>query len=183
MTHPRIEELVARFQAARKLGEVHREEPRQLRLHRELVHDCPAYTPNLLRLARLLQLVDEPEVEAEAGFTEIQRLLELAVEGSERGAPALVELGYFLDVIRDQPEAAFACYAEGAARSLETLEDAWVGMLRHWTLQRTADSLRQALQLGELAEKLLPQSERLQRQVHEARTYARLDGLLDSQQG
>ena len=137
------------FRAARKAGEADKHNPEQLRLHRELLAACPAFTPNLLRLARLLQLIDQPDVDARESFSEARRLLEQAVQSSERSAPSLVELGYFLDDLRNAPEDAFTLYQEGAARSLETLEYAWAGMIRYWTDMRTRESLSQALQLGE----------------------------------
>lgn len=59
MAHPSLDELTAMFQAARKAGEADKDNPEQLRLHRELLAACPAFTPNLLRLARLLQLIDQ----------------------------------------------------------------------------------------------------------------------------
>jgi len=177
MAHPSIEELLARFQAARRLGAANKSDEEQLRIHRELVETCPAFTPNLLRLGRLLQLIDEPEVDAEKGFSEIQHLLTQAVRVSDRSAPSLVELGYFLDDIRSQADEAFKLYEEGARSALATLEDAWSGMLRYWTLQRTDDSLRQALQLAALAEKLFPPSSRITRYIEEAREVATLQGL------
>lgn len=176
MAHPSIESLLAKYQAARRLGEFDKSDREQLRIHRELAESCPAFTPNLLRLGRLLQFIDEPEVEAEEGFSEIQRLLEQSVRVSDRSAPALVELGYFLDDLRNQPDEAFKLYEEGARSALAALEDAWSGMLRYWTLQRTSDSLRRALQLAEQAEKLFPPSSRIARYIEEAREAA---GLFD----
>ncbi|HEX5749143.1 MAG TPA: hypothetical protein VFZ09_23070 [Archangium sp.] len=166
------------FQAARKEGEADKDNPEQLRLHRELLAACPAFTPNLLRLARLLQLIDQPDVDAPESFSEAQRLLEQAVQSSERSAPSLVELGYFLDDLRNAPEDAFALYQEGAEKSLETLEYAWAGMIRYWTDKRTRESLTQALQLGEKALKVFPESERILYYVADARRYAVQQGIL-----
>lgn len=177
MAHTSMEELLATLQQAKKAGEVDKNNPEQLRLHRELAKDCPAFTPNLLRLARLLQLIDEPGVDGQESFAEVQRLLEQAVQSSERGAPALVELGYFMDDIRNAPEQAFPLYQEGAARALETLEDAWAGMLRYWTDTRTRESLGKALELAELALKVFPESERIRYYVTDARRYASQEGL------
>ena len=89
--------------------------------------------------------------------------------GSKRGAPSLVELGYFLDTLRDTPAEATALYEEGAARALETLEDAWAGLLRSWVHARTPESLRKALRTSALAEQLFPDSGRIQGVVHDAR--------------
>lgn len=178
MAHPSLDELTAMFQAARKAGETDKDNPEQLRIHRDLLAACPAFTPNLLRLARLLQLIDQPGVDARESFSEAQRLLEQAVQSSERSAPSLVELGYFLDDLRNAPEDAFTLYQEGAAKSLETLEYAWAGMIRYWTDTRTRESLSQALQLGERALKVFPGSERIRYYVTDARRYAAQQGII-----
>jgi hypothetical protein len=171
-----VEELVARLQKAREAGKPG--DPERLRLHRELAADSPTFIPNLLELGRQLQLADEPGRDAEEAFAEVQRLLEQAVVGSERSAPAVVELGYFLDTLRDDSAAATKLYEEGAAKALETLEDAWAGLLRAWVHERTKESLEKALRVGDLAEKLFPDSGRIQGVVHDARRLATLDGYL-----
>jgi hypothetical protein len=173
--HPSVEELAERLREARRAGAPG--DPERLRLHRELAATCPTFTPNLLELARQLQLAEEPGRETEAAFAEAQRLLEQAVVGSERSAPAVVELGYFLDTVRDAPGEATKLYEEGAAKALGTLEDAWAGLLRAWVHERTKESLEKALRLGEQAEKLFPDSGRIQGLVHDARRMATLEGL------
>jgi hypothetical protein len=179
-THPTIEDLLEKLQVARRArGEARAPGgPEPLRLYRELVAACPAFTPALLDLGRLLQLVDEPGVEDARAFAEIQRLLEQAVRASNREAAPLVELGYFLDTVRQTPQEAFALYEEGAARAQQVLEEAWAGMLRFWKHERTKESLEKALRLGELAEKVFPGSSRIQGAVHEVRQCAVSDGLL-----
>ena len=172
---PSVEEFAERLRAARRAGAPGT--PERLRLHRELAAEVPTFIPNLLELARQLQLADEPGRGGEETFAEVQRLLERAVEGSERGGPAVVELGYFLDTVRDASEEAAKLYEEGAHKALETLEDAWAGLLRAWVHQRTKESLQKALRLGELAEKLFPDSGRIQGVVHEARQTAIHEGL------
>lgn len=176
--HPTVEELLEKLREARRGGGEEATRLEQVRRYRELLAECPTFTPALLELGRLLQLTDEPGVEAEAAFVEIQRLLEQAVQVSGREAATVVELGYFLDTIRDASEKATPLYEEGAAKSLETLEDAWAGLLRAWVFERTKESLEKALRLGELAEKLFPDSGRIQDNVHRARRMATEDGLL-----
>ncbi|ATB40944.1 hypothetical protein CYFUS_006406 [Cystobacter fuscus] len=175
-SHPSVEELAERLRAARRAGAPG--EAERLRLHRELAESCPSFTPNLLELARQLQLADEPGRDATEAFAEVRRLLEQAVVGSERSAPAVVEMGYFLDTIHHDSERATKLYEEGATRALETLEDAWAGLLRAWVLERTHESLQKALKLGELARKLLPDSGRIQGGVSDARLAAEREGLL-----
>jgi hypothetical protein len=117
-------------------------------------------------------------VEAEAAFVESQRMLEQAVQVSGREAATVVELGYFLDTLRNASEKATPLYEEGAAKALETLEYAWAGLMRAWVHERTKESLEKALRLGERAEKLFPDSGRIQGVVHDARNTALHDGLL-----
>jgi hypothetical protein len=176
--HPTVEELLQKLREARQGGGAEPFRLEQVRRYRELLAECPTFTPALLELGRLLQLTDEPGVEAEAAFVEIQRMLEQAVQVSGREAATVVELGYFLDTLRNAPEKATLLYEEGAAKALETLEDAWAGLLRAWVHERTKESLEKALQLGELAEKLFPNSGRIQGEVYSVRNTAIHDGLL-----
>ena len=183
MAHLSPEDLLKRFHSIREAGDARHTTSEQLRLLRELLQDCPAFTPGLLDLARRLQLTEEPDMDAEAAFAEVQQLLEQAVLVSHRGAPALVELGYFLDVFRNQEAEAMALWEEGAATALKTLEDAWAGLLRTWAGERTKNSLEKALRLTEKAERLFPDSLRIQDEVERVRTYAREDGVLMSVTG
>jgi hypothetical protein len=178
MSHPPVGKLLEKLHAARQGGGAESARLGQVKLYRELLAQCSTFTPALLELGRLLQLTDEPGVEAEAAFAEIQRLLEQAVQVSGREAPALVELGYFLDTIHNDTEQAAKLYEEGAAKALSTLEDAWAGLLRAWLHERTRESLGKALRLGQLAEQLFPESGRIQGVVHQTRQVAIHDGLL-----
>lgn len=184
MTHPKLDELVARLKAARAAGDATRPSREQLRLHRELAGVCPAFTPNLLELARLLRLDDDPppELTGEAMQGELQRLLEQAVLASNRSAPALVELAYVLDTFNDSPPEVEALFEEGAQKSLKTLEHAWAGLISFWSSKRTPDSLRNALHLGKTAEALFPESELIGHELRFARKLAVTDGLLPPEQ-
>ncbi len=178
--HPRLDGLVARMQAARVEGGANRPSREQLRLHRELSEACPAFTPNLLELARLLRLDDAPPPDSsgEESLPEIRRLLEQAVLASGRSAPALVELAYFLDIFHDSPPEAETLFEEGARKALHTVEEAWAGLISFWSSKRTRESLSKALQLGETAEKLFPDSERIGHELRFARELAVADGLI-----
>jgi hypothetical protein len=178
LLHPTVEELLGKLHEARRGGGAESSRREQVRRYRELLEECPTFTPALLELGRLLQLTDEPGVEAEETFVEIQKLLEQAVQVSGREASTVVELGYFLDTIRDASEKATELYEEGAEKALETLEEAWAGLLRAWVHERTKESLEKALRLGELAEKLFPDSGPIQGVIHDARNTAIHDGLL-----
>jgi hypothetical protein len=175
MAHLNPEELMARLQKAREAGKEHRGSPLQLQLLRELAEDCPAFAPSLLQLARALLVGDEPAPEADDAFAEIQRLLEQAVQVSDRSAPALVELAYFHDSIHNDFTTARPLYEEGAAKALASLEDAWTGLLTSFILER---QLPEALALARQAERIFPESARLMPRVHEARELAIAAGLL-----
>jgi hypothetical protein len=175
MTHLSPEELMARFLAASEAGKENRGSPLQIRLHRELAEACPAFSPNLLRMARSLLLGSEPGPEDPHAFTEIQRLLEQAVQVSDRSAPALVELAYFHDSIHNDFKTARPLYEEGAAKALAALEDAWAGLLTSLILER---QLPEALALARKAETVFPESARIMPRVHEARELAIAAGLL-----
>ena len=103
MAHPSLEDLVDRMRVAREAGSANEASPEQLQQLRALVQACPAFTPNLLELARLLRLTDEPGVGSEEALAEIQRLLEQAVQASARSAPSVLELAHFLYVFRNSP--------------------------------------------------------------------------------
>lgn len=171
-SHPGVEELLARLREARRGGGAEETRVDQVRRYRELLAECPTFTPALLELGRLLQLTDEPEKEPEQILAEIQTLLEQAVQVSGREASTVVELGYFLDTLCDAPREAQRLYEEGAASALETLEDAWAGLLRGWVHERSPESLEKALRLAEVAGTLFPDSGRIQGVVHEARRAA-----------
>ncbi|HYO54103.1 hypothetical protein [Archangium sp.] len=178
MTHLRLDEMIARMRVAREAGSAHEASPEQLQRLRELARDCPAFTPNLLELARLLRLTDEPGVDMEQALAEIERLLEQAVQASGRSAPALLELAHFTDVFRDSPGLAEALFEESAASALRALENSWAGLIDFWTLERTNDTLEKALKLGELAERVFPESPRILHVVEDAREKAARAGLL-----
>jgi hypothetical protein len=184
VTHPHLDELVARMKAARASGDAKRPSREQLRLHRELAEACPAFTPNLLELARLLRLDDNPPPDArgEEILPEIQRLLERAVQASGRSAPSLVELAYFLDTFHDSPPEAETLFEEGARKALKTVEESWAGLIGFWSSKRTRESLAKALRLGETAEKLFPESELIGHELRFARQLAVTDGLLPPEQ-
>jgi tetratricopeptide (TPR) repeat protein len=179
MDDSRLETLLARLKAARDAEDGQRGNAEQLRLHRELVKDSPAFIPNLLALARLVLTTEEPGVDAEASLAEIQRLLEMAVQASERSAPTLLELAYFLDDIRGREDEALCLMEEGAARSLQELEDAWAGLLLRYSLR---GQLPKALELAARAEQVFPTSERIQDAVRSVRESALRAGLIDPTQ-
>ena len=175
MAHLSPEELIAKFREARAAGEGQPGSPRQLKLQRELMEGCPAFTPNLLELARVLRLTDEPGVPAEEMLAEVQRLLEHAVQASNRSADALIELAYFLNTHRNSPVEARKLLEEGAAKALSSVEDAWAGLI---SLLEMEGQFPQALELSARAERIFPDSERVMGAAHAARHAAVVAGLL-----
>jgi hypothetical protein len=181
MTHPSLEELLQKFEAARKAGEREGGKPEQLRLHRELADECPAFTHNLLYLARLQHLIEQPGRSAEEVLPEIQSLLESAVFGSYRSAPALLALGNFLDTFQDGTPEAMKLYEEGEQKALATLENAWFLKLRYWNLERTKESLGKALRICALVEHLFPEPNTfLEDEIQTTKRYAAQEGLIPS---
>ncbi|MDC0714628.1 hypothetical protein POL68_39635 [Stigmatella sp. ncwal1] len=175
MAHLSPAELMERLHAAREAGKEDRGNPVQLQLHRELAESCPAFAPNLLHLSRTLLVSREPVPEDGHAFAEAQRLLEQAVQLSERSAPSLVELAYLHDSIYNDFKTARPLYEEGAARALAALEDAWAGLLTSFILER---QLPEALELAQRAWRVFPESARIMHRVHEARELAIAAGML-----
>lgn len=183
MAHPNLDEMMARMRAAREAGSANEASAEQLQRLRELARDCPAFTPNLLELSRLLRLTDEPGVEMEQALAEIERLLEQAVQASGRGAPALLELAHFVDVFRSSPARAEALFEESVASALHALENSWAGLIEFWAMEVTKEALEKALKLAELAERVFPESPRIFNAVEDARQYAASVGLLPRNEG
>lgn len=178
MAHPSLAEMIARMRTARAAGSANDASPEQLQQLRELARDCPSFTPNLLELARLLRLTDEPAVGSEESLAELQRLLKQAVLASGRSAPALLELAHFTDVFLDSPEQAEKLFEESVSSALHALENSWAGLIGFWVMERKRDTLEKALKLGELAERVFPASPRVLNAVEEAREKAARAGLL-----
>ncbi len=183
MAHPGLDEMMARMRAAREAGSANEASPEQLQRLRELARDCPAFTPNLLEFARLLQLTDEPEVEMDQALAEIQQLLEQAVQASGRSAPALLEFAHFIDVFRDSPALAEALFEESVASALRALENSWAGLIEFRAMGMTKDRLAKALKLSELAERIFPESSRIFNAAEDARVGAMRTGLLPPLEG
>lgn len=175
MAHLSPRELLEKLRAARLTGDGHRGHPKQLKRYREIVEMCPGFSPNLLQLARVLRLGEDPGAPVEEMLAEVHHLLEQAVQASDRSADALIELAYFLDTHRDSPEEASKLLQEGAAKALASLEDAWAGLIR---LLEMNEQLPQALELSAKAERLFPESGRILAAVYDARQAAVTAGLL-----
>jgi len=151
--HRRSEELESLLASAREAG---RGTPEQVRRLRELGDACPAFVPALLELGRALQLA-EPAVGADT-FDEAEQVLRRAVALSDRSASALVELAYFLNLVRGAPEQAESLLDEGASKALQLLEDAWAGRIQVLT---ELGRLAEALALGAVARRTFPDSLRI----------------------
>jgi len=167
------EELLARLQAAREAGEGKPGSPVRLRLHRELAAAAPAFVPNLLELGRGLQVAEDAA--GTAAFTEAEAILRQAVTVSQRSAPTLVELAYFLNVVRDSPQEMEPLLEEAIRQSLHVLEEAWAGLINVLVEQ---EKYQQALNVSEKALRVFPESPRITLAVESARAQAVHEGLL-----
>lgn len=167
------EQLLARLREAREAAGGKPGALERIRLHRELAAEAPAFVPNLLELERCLQLA-EPDA-GEDTFAEAEAVLEQAVEMSERSAPALVELAYFLNLVRGAPEEVEPLLEEAAGKSLRLLEDAWSGLIDALVEQ---GKLQRALALSDEARRVFPESVRITLSSQFARIRAVQEGLL-----
>jgi thioredoxin-like negative regulator of GroEL len=152
--HLSAEELESRLEAAREAGDTGTLE--QVRRHRELAEACPAFAPNLLGLGRALQQA-EP-LAGEDTFDEAEQALRHAVRVTERSPAALVELAYFLSLVRGAPEQAETLLDEGARKALKLLEDAWAGRIQVLTELGRHEEARA---LGAVARRTFPDSLRI----------------------
>ncbi len=167
------EDLLARLQAAREAGGDKPGSLERLRLHRELAAAAPSFVPNLLELGRGLLLAEEAA--GDDTFTEAEAVLRQAVAVSNRSAPTLVELAYFLNVIRDAPQQMEPLLEEAIDKSLHVLEDAWTGLINVLVEQ---EKYQRALEVSEQALRLFPNSTRIAMAVEAAHAQAIHEGLL-----
>lgn len=100
--------------------------------------------------------------------TEVQPVLQRTARSLDRGGASLVELALYIHHIHQRPAEAERLLEEGAAKALNTLEDAWAGLIRVLTVQH---KLAQALELGELARRTFPDSPRICEAVEAAREH------------
>jgi hypothetical protein len=169
---PSPEELLARLRAAREAEGGQPGALERLRCHRELAALAPAFVPNLLELGRGLQLA-APEA-GEETFTEAEAVLRQAVEVSERTPSALVELAYFLNVVREAPQEMEPLLEEAISKSLRLMEDAWTGLINVLVEQ---GKLERALAMSEEARRVFPSSVRIIMAAEFAQSLAAREGL------
>ncbi len=167
------EELLAKLKAAQEAGGAKPGAPEQLQLYRELAAAAPAFVPNLLELGRSLQLA-EPTARGDA-FTEAEAVLRQAVAVSHRSAPTLVELAYFLNVIRGAPEQMEPLLEEAIDKSLRLLEDAWAGLINVLVEQ---EKYQRAFEESERARRMFPDSMRISMAAESAHAQAIQEGLI-----
>jgi tetratricopeptide (TPR) repeat protein len=173
MTPLSPKELLARLRVAREAAGGKPGGLERLKLHRELAAEVPAFVPNLLELGRGLQLAELAA--GEDTFTEAETVLRQAVEVSERSAPALVDLAFFLNVIRDAPQEMEPLLEEAIAKTLPLLEEAWTGLINVLVEQ---DKLQRALEVSEQARRVFPDSVRITMAADFAQSTAEREGLL-----
>ena len=94
-------------------------------------------------------------------------------------------MGRFDDVFEEAERRASVClcfreklFEESVSSALHALENSWAGLIGFWVMERKRDTLEKALKLGELAERVFPESPRVLNAVEEAREKAARAGLL-----
>jgi tetratricopeptide (TPR) repeat protein len=167
------EEMLRRLQAAREAGGGKPGSAERVRLHRALAAEAPAFVPNLLELGRGLQIAEDGV--GEDTFDEAEAVLQQAVAVSQRSAPTLVELAYFLNVIRDAPQQMEPLLEEAIEKTLHLMEDAWAGLINVLVEQ---EKYQRALEVSERARRVFPDSVRIAMAAESAEAQAVHEGLL-----
>ncbi|MBM7112469.1 hypothetical protein [Archangium primigenium] len=144
--------------------------PRQLQLLEELRARCPAFVPALLLASRAELWSGEDAEQTDAAFARIERMLQEAVELSDRSPEALMGLARFMSVVRAAPERAEALYREASQRTLELLEDSWSGLIEALGEQ---DKTEEAIGVAQRALCVFPNSQL----IAEARAFAKMAPL------
>ena len=99
--------------------------------------------------ASLVQLQDEPRRSLE----EVKKALQVAVDLDRRSPAASIELGHFLDNVKDDPAAAANAFAEGIASARRLLIDGLLGQAKAFLqLDRRDDAIRCLTESLRLAE-------------------------------
>lgn len=141
--------------------------PRQLELLAELRACCPAFVPGLLISSRAMLSGKEDVTDPAAFFDEVEQVLSHALDASGREPGAVIGMARFMSVVRDSPQAAEPLYREAVAKALESLEEAWAGLIETLGEQEKTE---EAARTAELANRVFPQSE----QISEARRFAKI---------
>ncbi|MET0400846.1 MAG: hypothetical protein ABW123_00530 [Cystobacter sp.] len=152
MHHPRPHELQQLLVEARRLE---LGSPQQVKVLGELRKHCPTFVPALLLASRAELWSPDDTISAQAAFDEVERMLQVAVDVSERTPGALNEQARFYSVVRDSSAAAEALYREASERALQSLEESWAGLLEALGEQNKTE---EAARLAERARQLFPHS-------------------------
>jgi hypothetical protein len=126
MHHPSPHELQQWLAEARRLE---LGSPQQVKLLGELRRHCPTFVPALLLASRAELWNPDDTIAAQTAFDEVERMLQVAVDVSERAPGALSEQARFHSVVRDSPATAEALYREASQRALQALEESWAGLI------------------------------------------------------
>ena len=164
MHHPSLRELQQWLAEARRLE---LGSPSQVKLLGELRRHCPTFVPALLLASRAELWNPDDTTSAPTAFDEIERMLQVAVDVSDRAPGALNEQARFHSVVRDSSATAETLYREASERALQALEEAWAGLIEALGEQDKSD---EAARLSERARQLFPASSLLA----EARDFAKL---------
>ncbi len=93
-----------------------------------LLDAYPYFVPVLVLKAQAIQLVDKDV--GSSGLEEAKRVLRLAVELDPKSLDALNELAHFLFAVEDRSDEAVKLFERSIAMGLQTLREAYVGVIR-----------------------------------------------------
>ena len=91
--------------------------------------------------AKLIQLQDDPKYD----LADAKRTLLQAAELDRRSPAAAIELGYFLDNVEDDPQAAARVFAEGVAAARSLLIDGLIGQAKAYQQLDRREDFRRCL--------------------------------------
>jgi hypothetical protein len=132
----------------------------------KLRQDWPGSAHLSVLWASLIQLQEKPSHE----LSEAKAALEAAVELDRASPEAVIELGYFLDSVEDNPKAAAKAFADGVSLARHQLVEGLVGrakaLLQLNKRDEAFDCVAEAMQLMR-ADPNLKRSERLQELMEE----------------
>ena len=122
---------------------------RALKKLEELKKNWPGSAQLQILWARLVQLQDNPTL----SLADAKQALQQAVELDKQSPAAAVELGYFLDNVEDDPQAATKSFAQGIAAARLLLIEGLLGQARAlMQLDRRDEAVRCLVEAHQLAD-------------------------------
>ncbi len=115
----------------------------------ELRESWPGNAQLQVLWARLVQLQEKPT----HSLSDVKRALQQAIELDKQSPAAAIELGYFLDNVEDDPQAAAKSFAQGIAAARHLLIEGLLGQARSLIqLDKREDAVRSLVEAHQLAD-------------------------------